>query len=85
MLIAGCSDDSTGPDRNPQPSGTIVFSSDRGGNNDIYSMAADGSSVQKLTASLEQDGESDISADGTRTATTTRSGRWTSTVGTCSG
>ena len=56
VLIAGCSSDSSGPDGDNEPTGTIVFSSDRDGDYDIYSMNADGGGVLRLTTNSVFDG-----------------------------
>jgi TolB protein len=42
----------------------IVFTSNRNGNEDIYSMYPDGSNVQRLTSHPAQDGNADLSPDG---------------------
>ena len=56
-------------------SSRIVFSSDRGGNSDIYSMNPNGSGVVNLTNNASSDIEPVLSPDGTKIAfVTNRSG-----------
>jgi hypothetical protein len=49
-------------------SGRIAFASNRDGNNDIYSMNADGSGVVRLTFHLQYGGDPAWSPDGTKIA-----------------
>src|SRR5262245_44154629 len=44
----------------------IVFQSFRDGNNEVYSMKADGSDPRRLTTNSAYDGEPSVSADGTK-------------------
>ncbi|MDQ2700984.1 MAG: hypothetical protein M3Y23_06615, partial [Actinomycetota bacterium] len=54
----------------PGDNGRIVFVSDRDGNNEIYSMAADGSDVTRLTTNAADDRDPAVSGDGARIAFT---------------
>jgi Tol biopolymer transport system component len=89
--LAGCANGPSGPDDDNQPSGTIVFVSDREGDDEIYSVHADGGHLQKLTANSDDDLYPDISADGTKVASSIwdgddeESGRWTPTGAASSG
>ena len=59
------------PTATPQPpSGRIAFMSDRDGNNEIYTMNADGSGVTRLTDNDVDDTEPSWSPDGQRIAFT---------------
>ena len=46
--------------------GKIVFSSERDGNSEIYTMNADGSGVTRLTNAPGDDSRGSFSADGTK-------------------
>lgn len=48
--------------------GTIVFQSNRDGNNEIYSMNADGTDVSRLTEDPASDENAALSYDGTKVA-----------------
>jgi Tol biopolymer transport system component len=48
------------------PDGTIVFTSDRDGDLELYAMKPDGSGVRRLTHSVGYDGGAFFSADGTK-------------------
>ena len=50
----------------PNLSGKIVFVSDRDGNNELYSMDADGSGLRRLTNHPSDDWQPDLSPDGQR-------------------
>ena len=52
----------------PEPPGKIAFSSDRGGNSDIYVMDPDGGGVLRLTDDPAEDLQPTWSPDGTRIA-----------------
>jgi Tol biopolymer transport system component len=57
-IITGCA--------SPEPSGRIVFHSDRSGNTEIFSVNVDGSNEEQLTANDAFDGFPSWSADGSR-------------------
>ncbi len=54
----------------PGDDGRIVFTSDRDGSNEIYSMAADGTDAQRLTNDAASDRDPAVSADGSKIAFT---------------
>lgn len=54
----------------PQTTEAIVFSSDRGGNNDLWIMKPDGTGARQLTAGPDSDFDASISPDGTMVAFT---------------
>ncbi len=54
----------------PGDDGRIVFVTDRDGNNEIYSMASDGTDLQRLTDNPANDRDPAVSADGERIAFT---------------
>ena len=51
-----------------EPQGKIVFQSDRDGNNEVYSMTADGSEVTRLTYDPAADDNPVLSPDGAKIA-----------------
>ena len=64
LLLAGCI-----PPPPPPPAGdTIVFSSDRTGSFEIWSVSSDGSNATQLTNNSEPEYAPDLSRDGTRIA-----------------
>jgi len=88
VALAGCSSNPSGSEdsEGPDPSGVIVFVSDRDGDYEIYSIEIDTRSVTQLTDNDVRDRYPSISSDGTKIAFTRGSGGaiddvWTMNIG----
>jgi len=88
VALAGCSSNpsDSGGSEGPDPSGIIVFVSDRDGDYEIYSVEIDSGIVSQLTDNDVRDRYPSISSDGTKIAFTRGSGgpvddAWTMNIG----